>query len=57
MTGDDGWVDGVQFVELLCGQVPLLVQVQRLVDPGLQVQAVLHPAPVPHLRIVTSQDH
>jgi hypothetical protein len=40
----------VKFVELLGCEVPLLVELERLVDPRLQVQAVLHPSPILHLK-------
>ncbi len=43
-------MEAVQFVELLGCEVPLLVELKRLVDPRLQVEAVLHPPPVLHLQ-------
>ena len=50
MTGDHGRVEAHHLLELLGGQVPLLGQLEGLVDPRLQVQAVLHPTPVTHLQ-------
>ena len=50
MTGDHGRVEALHLLELLGGQVPLLGQLEGLVDPRLQVQAVLHPTPVTHLQ-------
>jgi hypothetical protein len=49
MTGDHGGVLALHFLELLCREVPLLVETEGLVYPGLQVQAVLHSPPITHL--------
>ncbi len=48
-------MEAVQLVELLGCEVPLLVELERLVDPRLQVQAVLHPSPVLHLKAAQNQ--